>query len=53
MGKTSKVIEYRDCCYEYNFYGQGEYTVQYCGDDVMFKTEEEVRKFIDEVVYEE
>lgn len=34
---------------DYNVYGTGEYTVQYCGDDIWFNTEEEAKKFIDEV----
>lgn len=32
---------------EYDFYGKGEYTVQYCGDDVIFWTLEEAQEFID------
>lgn len=34
---------------EFNFYGQNECSVQYCGDDVIFSTEEEAKQFIDEV----
>ena len=34
---------------EFNFYGQKEYSVQYCGDDVIFSTEEEAKRFIDEI----
>lgn len=34
---------------EYNFYGKGEYTVQYDGDDVWFKSKAEAKKFIDDV----
>lgn len=34
---------------EYDFYGNGEYTVQYAGDDIWFKTEAEAKKFIDEI----
>ena len=34
---------------EYDFYGLGEYSVQFCGDDIMFNTEEEAKTFIDEV----
>lgn len=30
----------------YNFYGHGEYSVQYMGDDYIFTTEEEAQKFI-------
>lgn len=32
-----------------NFYGNGEYTVQYNGDDVVFDTLEEAKAFIDEM----
>ena len=32
---------------EYDFYGEGEYSVQVDGDDVIFKTLEEAREFID------
>ena len=41
--------EYKGYYIEFNIYGQKEYTVQYCGDDLMFTTEEEAKKFIDEV----
>lgn len=34
---------------EYNFYGENEYSVQYCGDDILFKTLEEAKEFIDEI----
>ena len=37
----------------FNFYGKGEYTVQYCGDDVVFDTEEEAKEFIDKIESEE
>lgn len=39
--------EYKGYYIEYNFYGEGEYTVQVCGDDVWFKTIEEAKSFID------
>lgn len=41
--------EYKGYSIEYNFYGEGEYSVQYCGDDVVFNTEQEAKDFIDEV----
>lgn len=41
--------EYKDYSIEYNFYGEGEYSVQYCGDDVIFRTEDEAKAFIDEI----
>lgn len=34
---------------EYNFYGKNEYTVQYQGDDIWFKSEKEAKDFIDEI----
>lgn len=34
-------------CIEYDFYGEQEYSVQYCGDDVVFRTLEEAQEFID------
>lgn len=41
--------EYKGFCVEYDFYGTGEYSVQYCGDDVIFPTAKEAREFIDEI----
>lgn len=41
--------EYKGYCIEYNFYGEGEYSVQYCGDDLMFGSADEARKFIDSI----
>ena len=32
---------------EYDFYGREEYSVQYCGDDIIFDTLEEAQAFID------
>ena len=43
-------MEYRGYYIEHNFYGRGEYTVQYCGDDIVFCTEQEVKAFIDSIV---
>ena len=34
---------------DYDFYGEDEYSVQYCGDDLMFRTIEEAKAFIDEI----
>lgn len=42
-------MEYKGFAIEYDFYGMGEYSVQYCGDDVMFNSMEEAKAFIDEV----
>lgn len=41
--------EYKGYYIEYNFYGENEYSVQYCGDDVIFQTVEDAKKFIDEI----
>ena len=38
---------------EYNFYGQGEYTVFYDGEDVWFDTVEEAKAFIYQIDEEE
>lgn len=43
------VEEYKGYGIDFNFYGQNEYSVQYCGDDVLFGSIEEAREFIDEV----
>ena len=40
---------YKGYYIEHNFYGMGEYSVQFCGDDIMFDTEDEAKAFIDEV----
>ena len=42
-------MEYKGYYIEYNFYGHKEYTVQYCGDDVIFKTIKDAKKFIDSI----
>ena len=42
-------MEYKGFFIEFNIYGAGEYTVQYCGDDIIFDTEEEAKGFIEEV----
>ena len=47
MGPNYKEEEYRGYYICFNFYGREEYTVQYCGDDFIFKTEEDARAFID------
>ena len=33
----------------HNFYGNGWYTVQYCGDDITFETFDEAVAFVDEM----
>ena len=42
-------ISYKGYDIEFNFYGKKEYTVQYQGDDIWFKTIDEAKKFIDEI----
>jgi hypothetical protein len=41
-------MEYKGFYIEYNIYGKGEYTVQVCGDDVWFTTEQDAKDFIDQ-----
>lgn len=41
--------EYKDFYISRDFYGMGEYSVQYDGDDFVFDTEEEAKAFIDEI----
>ena len=41
--------EYKGYYIAYNFYGEHEYTVQYCGDDIEFATDSEAKEFIDEI----
>lgn len=42
-------ITYKNYDIEYNFYGMKEYSVQYEGDDLMFDTVEDAKKFIDNI----
>lgn len=44
--------EYKGYYIEYDFYGMKEFSIQYCGDDVMFETEQAAREFIDEITME-
>ena len=41
--------EYKGYYIEFNIYGQNEYSVQYCGDDVLHDTEAAAKAFIDSV----
>lgn len=43
------MIEYKGYYIEHNIYSFEEYTVQYCGDDIVFKTEEDAKHFIDQI----
>ena len=47
-----KITRYKGYDIEYDFYGQGEYSVFFEGDDVIFHTELEAMNFIDEQVEE-
>ena len=42
-------MEYKGYYIENNFYGKDEYTVQYCGDDIVFDSVEEAKAFIDSI----
>lgn len=46
-------MEYKGYYIEYNFYGKKEFTVQYCGDDFWFETEEKAKDFINRIIIEE
>lgn len=41
------LIEYKGYTIEKGLYGLNYYTVQYDGDDLVFKTETEAKRFID------
>ena len=43
------MTEYKGYYIEFNLYGQNEYSVQYCGDDVIFTSEQDARAFIDSI----
>lgn len=43
------MIEYKGYVIEKDFYGLGEYSVQVEGDDVMFTSVEDAKKFIDDL----
>lgn len=45
-------MEYKGFYIEYNLYGLKEYSVQYCGDDLIFRSEEEAKQFIEEIAKE-
>ena len=42
-------MNYKGFDIEFNFYGSNEYSVQYCGDDLIFQTETEAKEFIDTI----
>lgn len=43
------IYEHNGLWIEYNFYGNGEYSVQFCGDDLLFNTLEEAIAFCESV----
>ena len=45
-----KSTEHKGYFISYNFYGRKEYTVQYCGDDIFFRSEKEAQEFINSIV---
>lgn len=45
----NEVINYRGIDIEVNFYGRGEFSFQWCGDDIICETLEEAKKVIDEL----
>ncbi len=47
-------MNYREEIYKgfaicFNFYGHNDISVQYCGDDVMFNSVDDAKRFIDEI----
>ena len=44
-----KTIRYKGYYIEFNIYKHNEYSVQYCGDDVIFNSEDEAKEFIDSI----
>lgn len=43
------VETYKGYGIDHNFMGLNEYSVHYCGDDIVFMTTEAARQFIDEI----
>lgn len=48
-GQTVTEVEYKFYYITHNFYNNGMYEVQFCGDEIAFPTEAEARAFIDEI----
>ena len=48
-GSAKFPLTYRDYDIEHNLYGKGEYTVQYCGDDIWFDSLDEAKLYIDDI----
>ncbi len=47
--KLTATYPYQGYYIDFNVYGKNEYTVNYNGDDVWFKTMKEAMAFIDEI----
>lgn len=47
--ENNNIFEYKGYYIEYNFYGENEWSVQYCGDDIIFNDFNEAKDFIDSV----
>lgn len=47
------ITSYKGFDIEYDLYGNNEYSVQYQGDDIIFKTEEAAKQFIDTIAEED
>ena len=45
----NKIINYKGYDIEFNFYNKKEYTVFYCGDDIIFDDLESAKEFIDSI----
>ena len=39
--------EYKGFYIEFNFYGNNQYSIQFCGDDLIFNSKEDAYNFID------
>ena len=42
-------MEYKGYYIDFNIYGMNEYSVQFCGDDLVFNSVEDAKKCIDEL----
>ena len=47
--KNYTIETYKGYGIDFDFYGMGEYTVHYCGDDLYFPTLMTAKAFIDEI----
>lgn len=49
LNADHRIEEYKGYYIEHNFYGENEWSVQYCGDDIIFNDFNEAKDFIDSV----